>query len=438
MESMNLEYIMDIIIIIIETIYCFIFFDVFAVRRKKNKSERIIAFCVQAVLIRICAHYLKMYLLIKIPVVILIMISVMLFLYEVTVIKALVLVLLAQGIMTIIDYILIIIFGRMYGDILAMDGGSDLIGRLMVILSRLVVFVSFVILNRIVNKKKINESEMSNKEWGQFLIFPIFTIGIVIMMTDSMLKAYHSDIVNVYYVIAVGLIIMNIVMFYLINEIIENSQKMKETELLRQQSDYQMELYNAMCRNFDLQRQRTHEYKNQIVCMDMLVKKKEYNKLEKYISNISEGLDTQFDIVDTNNEVVNAILNAKYNDAIHNDVLLILKISDMSGIRVSDEDMVTILSNLIDNAIEAAKQCEPGQRIVKLKMLYEDNVLNIAVSNTYKNEPMITEEGYICTTKDDKDVHGWGIRNIVTTLEKYNAEHIIDYKNGEFVFSIIM
>ena len=77
MESMNLEYIMDIIIIIIETIYCFIFFDVFAVRRKKNKSERIIAFCVQAVLIRICAHYLKMYLHIKIPVVILIMISVM-------------------------------------------------------------------------------------------------------------------------------------------------------------------------------------------------------------------------------------------------------------------------------------------------------------------------------------------------------------------------
>lgn len=52
MESMNLEYIMDIIIIIIETIYCFIFFDVFAVRRKKNKSERIIAFCVQAVLIQ--------------------------------------------------------------------------------------------------------------------------------------------------------------------------------------------------------------------------------------------------------------------------------------------------------------------------------------------------------------------------------------------------
>ena len=44
----------------------------------------------------------------------------------------------------------------------------------------------------------------------------------------------------------------------------------------------------------------------------------------------------------------------------------------------------------------------------------------------------------IRTTKNNKEEHGWGIRNIVATLEKYDAEYIIDYKNGEFVFSIMM
>ena len=51
---------------------------------------------------------------------------------------------------------------------------------------------------------------------------------------------------------------------------------------------------------------------------------------------------------------------------------------------------------------------------------------------------MLTEDGYIRTTKNNKEEHGWGIRNIVATLEKYDAEYIIDYKNGEFVFSIMM
>ena len=59
--------------------------------------------------------------------------------------------------------------------------------------------------------------------------------------------------------------------------------------------------------------------------------------------------------------------------------------------------------------------------------LYEDAVLSIAVSNSYKAEPVLTEDGYIRTTKKDREEHGWGMRNVVATLEKYNAEYIIDY-----------
>ena len=175
---------------------------------------------------------------------------------------------------------------------------------------------------------------------------------------------------------------------------------------------------------------------------DNIEKKKELEernkKLEEYINSIFDKLDGQLDMVDTNNEVVNAVINAKYYEALQNDVLFILKINDLSHIKVSDEDIVTILSNLLDNAIEAAGQCDIDKRTVGIKLLYEDDVLSIAVSNSYKTEPEIMEDGYMRTIKDDKEQHGLGIRNVVATLEKYNAEYIIDYKNGEFVFSIIM
>lgn len=424
---------------IIEIVCSFIFFDILAVKKEKNKKKVILSVLVLILLLRLCICFLNKYTIIKMLMIIVIMLLVMRFLYDISIVKALILVFFVQSIMTLIDYIIIMILAKLYGDITALESASALIGRLIIILSRLILFVGLIILSRISTKKNNSvTADMSDKEWIQFLIFPIFTICAVMLMTSSVIKSYHSDIIAIYYIIAIGLIVLNLVVFHLISEILENSRNMKEAEALRQQSIGQLELYNSMRENYNIQRQRTHEYKNQIVCMDMLMKKKDYSKLEDYIGNISDGLDAQLDMVDTNNDVVNAIFNAKYYEAIKNDVLVVLKINDLSDIKISDNDIVTILSNLLDNAIEAAKQCDIGKRIVKIKMLYEDAVLSIAVSNSYKAEPVLTEDGYIRTTKKDREEHGWGMRNVVATLEKYNAEYIIDYKNGEFVFSIII
>lgn len=434
-----MEYITDVIVLIIEIVSCYSFFDIFAIKRKRNKSQVVLSVLMLIVLSRLCIHFLKKYTIIKMLLMIVMIILAMWFLYEISFIKTLILVFFIESIITITDYIVIMILAKNYGDITTLGGASSLIGRLILILSRLILFAILIVISRISSKKRNNvTADMSNKEWIQFLIFPIFTICAVMLMVNSVMKSYHSDIVPVYYIIAIGLIVLNLVVFHLISEILEHSRKMKEAQILRQQSIGQVGLYNSMRENYNIQRQRTHEYKNQIVCMDMLMKKKDYSKFEDYIGNISDGLDAQLDMVDTNNDVVNAILNAKYYEAIKNDVLFVLKINDLSDIKVSDEDIVTILSNLLDNAIEAAKQCNVGKRTVKIKLLSEDDVLTIAVSNTYKTEPMLTEDGYIRTTKNNKEEHGWGIRNIVATLEKYDAEYIIDYKNGEFVFSIMM
>lgn len=436
-----LEYITNVTVLIIEIVCYFTFFDIFAVKRNRNRNkiEVILSIIILMLSSRLCVHFLKKYTIIKMLLMVLIIILAMWFLYEISLVKTLILVFFVQSIVTITDYIVIMILAKNYGDITALGGASSLIGRLILILSRLILFAILIVISRISSKKRNNvTADMSNKEWIQFLIFPIFTICAVMLMVNSVMKSYHSDIVPVYYIIAIGLIVLNLVVFHLISEILEHSRKMKEAQILRQQSIGQVGLYNSMRENYNIQRQRTHEYKNQIVCMDMLMKKKDYSKLEDYIGNISDGLDAQLDMVDTNNDVVNAILNAKYYEAIKNDVLFVLKINDLSDIKVSDEDIVTILSNLLDNAIEAAKQCDVGKRTVKIKLLSEDDVLTIAVSNTYKTEPMLTEDGYIRTTKNNNEEHGWGIRNIVATLEKYDAEYIIDYKNGEFVFSIMM
>lgn len=433
-----LKYIADITILAVEIICYLIFFGIFARGKKIKVKQKISAICLLISIVYVCVHFLKNYTIVKLLMIMLTMLIVIRFLYKISAVKTIILTLLIQGIIGVIDYIVIMIVTARYNNIDILEDSTDLIGVLVIIASRIILFLFLIIIKRISVIKKKNVIDMSNKEWLQFLIFPIFTLITVIVMTNSMVTSYHEDIVNVYYVIAIVLIVLNMVVFHLINEILENSQRIREADVLKQQSIGQLELYNSLRKNYDIQRKRTHEYKNQIMCIDSLLKKKNYNKLEEYINSIFDKLDGQLDMVDTNNEVVNAVINAKYYEALQNDVLFILKINDLSHIKVSDEDIVTILSNLLDNAIEAAGQCEIDKRTVGIKLLYEDDVLSIAVSNSYKTEPEIMEDGYMRTIKDDKEQHGLGIRNVVATLEKYNAEYIIDYKNGEFVFSIIM
>ena len=433
-----LKYIADITILAVEIICYLIFFGIFARGKKIKVKQKISAICLLISIVYVCVHFLKNYTIVKLLMIMLTMLIVIRFLYEISAVKTIILTLLIQGIIGVIDYIVIMIVTARYNNIDILEDSTDLIGVLVIIASRIILFLLLITIKRISVIKKKNVIDMSNKEWLQFLIFPIFTLITVIVMTNSMVTSYHEDIVNVYYVIAIVLIVLNMVVFHLINEILENSQRIREADVLKQQSIGQLELYNSLRKNYDIQRKRTHEYKNQIMCIDYLLKKKNYNKLEEYINSIFDKLDGQLDMVDTNNEVVNAVINAKYYEALQNDVLFILKINDLSHIKVSDEDIVTILSNLLDNAIEAAGQCEIDKRTVGIKLLYEDDVLSIAVSNSYKTEPEIMEDGYMRTIKDDKEQHGLGIRNVVATLEKYNAEYIIDYKNGEFVFSIIM
>ena len=120
------------------------------------------------------------------------------------------------------------------------------------------------------------------------------------------------------------------------------------------------------------------------MCIETLVKKKQFEKVEEYVKTIYSRLDKERDSIDTNNVIVNAILNTKYQEAEENKIVFVLRVNDLSGLRIEDEDIVTILSNLLNNAIEACKKCEVGRRLLKLKFVDEDGMIKIGVRNTFE------------------------------------------------------
>ena len=270
------------------------------------------------------------------------------------------------------------------------------------------------------------------------LVFPIFTIVIITSMLSFFKNVETTDQIMLVFVGAFGMIGMNIVVFYLINDIAERETKLYEHRIFQLQVKSQTEMYRSISENFDKQKKKTHEYKNQIDCIEQLLNREQYSKLEEYVKAVHGRLDKELDAIDTNNIIVNAILNTKYQEADTNGIVVVLRVNDLSGVWMKDEDIVTILSNLLDNAIEACKKCDDGKRILKLKFVNEDGMIKIGVKNTFSN-PIVYENGEIKSTKlVQAEEHGVGIKNIIEVIEKYGGSYIIKDDNYEFYFSIII
>lgn len=106
-------------------------------------------------------------------------------------------------------------------------------------------------------------------------------------------------------------------------------------------------------------------------------------------------------------------------------------------INIEDEDIVTLLANLLDNAIEAADKVTDKQRVIKIQFVDEQGKVTISVRNPV-GEALKKEGNRILTSKANKKEHGIGIINIQNVVRKYNGESIYSCSNGYFTHSVII
>lgn len=173
------------------------------------------------------------------------------------------------------------------------------------------------------------------------------------------------------------------------------------------------------------------------MCIESLIEMENYDELKDYVRSISGNLSTELDYIKTNNVIIDAILNSKYKETLDKGIVFIFQINDLSGIKMRDEDIVVILSNLLNNAIEACEKCS-GKKVMKMKLVKEKDNIIISVKNTYDGKLNI-KDGEIQTSKKyEMDEHGVGIKNIIEVITKYQGSYAIRNENNEFYFSVIL
>ncbi len=425
----------EILILFFEVLCSKMFYETFGKVRNKGLIN-VVQLMLLECSVLVAAHGLSNIFILKQVVVASIYAIFMFWHVKISIKKSFILALLYQAILLSTDYLAYAINNEFCLDNKIIGKQYNLENVLVILLGKAIVFLCILII-----KKQLGEKSteiLLDTDWLKLLIFPIFTIVIITSMLSFFKYVETSEQTMLLFISAFGLIGMNIVVFYLIIDIVERETQLYEDRIFRIQAKSQAEKYQSISENFNKQKKRIHEFKNHIECIESLLKKKQYMKMEEYVKGICGKLDKELDAIDTNNVIVNAILNTKYQEAEVNGIVFVLRVNDLSKLRIDDEDIVTILSNLLENAIEACKKCECGKRILKLKFVNEDGMVKIGVRNTF-NSPIRYENGEIKSTKMLRtEEHGVGIKNIIDVIEKYEGSYVIKDDNEEFYFSIII
>ena len=360
-------YFFSLVIIIFEAICCNLFYDVFCKENSRlRKSQKVLLMLSLICCYYLCGLFLSDMLILKMTLVVLAAVIIMSFYFEISIKKSVIFALLYQGLSIIVDYIAYISNNTIISKAGEVQKGYALEGSLVVIFSKITVFLCILLLKKYFGKK--STETLPDKIWGRFLFFPVFTIITIIAMIMTFQYTKNEVQANVLYFISLGLAVMNIFVYFLINDIVTSEAKLHEKEILGLQFKNQIDMYRSISENYEIQKKKSHEFKNHILCIESLLEAHEYDKASKYVGNISDTFIGEKNIINTNHVIINAILNTKYQEAISKNIVFVFKVNDLSKIVIDDEDLVVILANLLNNAIEACEKCEE-KKTIKLKFI---------------------------------------------------------------------
>lgn len=417
-----------------EILTCRLLLETFTEKRNyKNNNIPFIIIIISTMIYFSTVEILFNYLWLKQMIIIFIMSFIMYFLFKNHYLKILIWTTLHQGLQATIEYFTISIFYKLFPSFYIKITDSVVIYLLIAFISKTILLCIIFTVKR---KLGCNQGNMlKDSEWLCYISIPIFSIieeTIIIVKFDLLRKTIEDSFI-IY--ISLGIIGINIFMFYTLNNTLKRENIIKKEKFFHEKVQNQLKVYHSISENLSENRKRTHEFKNHLICIQALVEKENYGELKKYVSQINHTLTLTTDVINTNHIFINAILNSKYREALKKGISFSLKINDLSQIILSDTDIVIILSNLIDNAMEACIDCK--DKIIKLKFVLENEQIILSVKNNYYYTP-IKKNGQFLTRKPNPSEHGMGIKNIIETVERYHGKYIIDYNEGIFSFSILI
>lgn len=297
---------------------------------------------------------------------------------------------------------------------------------IILIFSKLLLFLVFKI---ILLAAKKNRSLLRQSEWVAFSAIFASTLLSGVCIFDSRLS--NRPIGNIMFFImpTCGLIVINIVSFYMLSKISKEHRENMKLSLLDVQIKEQKASLQEINSVYSEMRKIKHDLEGQYGCLSELISSGKYEQAGQYLQSIKFPNFASSLPVNTKNDVLNAILGYLSNKCNTVGIHLKYNISSDNIDDFSPADISVIITNLINNAFEASIQNNASE--ISIELFEQQNYFCIIVKNQI-NESVLLKNPQLKTTKSDKSVHGFGIESVKMLAEKYNG--ITDFTEEDRYF----
>lgn len=418
-----MEYVISAVWIALEVICCMIFYAAFF-KVKRSRSQAFLLFLAVWIIILVYSN-LGINKTLRQGITVLVCVVLCHLLCYATLVKSV--------LITIVGYIFIAIF-----EVAVLYGTSALLGiSVAEFLWRKLSYITAVTIGKLLPiliawllfkfLKSKRETYVQNKWLLLSMIFP--AVSVIVLITVFFQFQEREDLSLSAVVLSGVLAGANVATLYIIHNLERFTYEQENSKLLRQMMMLQSENISALERSFHTQRKLTHEFEHHLQVLQGLLENGEATQACEYLHLIRKDRAIHSYNIHSHHPVIDVILNQKYQSANESNIKMDIKANDLSNVQISNESLVVLLTNLLDNAIEGCQRVD-GRRLIQCSLVHESSLF-VSVKNT--SLPITTTDKGIQSSKTGTE-HGFGMQAISYTLNQLQAEFAFKYEDGWFVF----
>ena len=266
-----------------------------------------------------------------------------------------------------------------------------------------------------------NNKEIIFTSIAYLIQFILEFIGLIII-NYSLVKIVFINQINYKTLVSINILFLIIfIAIIFINSILQRISINKEKEI----NEYkELKLINEYDNIYIASQQELFKLRHDMANMINSINKYQDKETIDLVSEITNKLNSTKTYY-TNNKIINAILVNKINEAKNNNIHIDLSINIKNDINLPNSDIISLLTNLIDNSIEAVLHA--NDKTIKLELISIDS-FDIVIKNNY-NESIKIE-------KENKHLHGFGTKIIKEIVNRNNGKMLVQKANGYYLTHI--
>jgi hypothetical protein len=234
---------------------------------------------------------------------------------------------------------------------------------------------------------------------------------------------------------AIAYVFTFILVYKSILTISQNSTLEGMNKLLEEQMKQTTAYYKELVEKEKNTRKFRHDIKNLLLGLYTLISENKNDEAISYINELQDILEQGRPLYNSGNFIADAILTEKSKIAEKINTKIVMN-GQIPADKIKDVDMVIVLANLLDNAIEACEKMA-GEKTITVNTVAKKNIWVINVSNPSRSVN-VGRANEITTTKRDPSLHGFGLKNVERVANKYEGSMEIKYESGVFSNKVTM